>query len=119
MLTNADLTWYAHSVVDREEVYTRSVIRGVMWEDRRAANARRGGEIKADDIAVYIPMAHGGEGIKAGDLIVRGAVTDEITASFTPAALRAKYQLTSGVVKSVDTMRAGSRHMWHYQLGAA
>ena len=119
MRTNSDLTWYAKTIVAGAEIYARSVIYGVMWEDRRAANARQTGDMKADDMAVYIPMTHGGDGMKEGDLIVRGIVSDVISAGFTPTALRAKYPALVGRVKSVDRMDQGSLTMHHWQVGAA
>lgn len=119
MRTNADLTIYAKSVVAGAETYTRSTVLGVMWEDRRAANARQSGDVKADDIAVYIPMARGEISLKAGDVIVRGVVTDTISPAFTITALRAKYPGLVGTVKSVDRMDQGSTRMHHWQVGAA
>lgn len=119
MQTNCDLTWYAVTITAGAEVYTRSVIYGALWEDRRAVNARQSADVKADDIAVYIPKAHGGENIKAGDLLVKGVVTDEIGPGFTPTALKAKYPNTSARVKTVDRMDYGSAAMHHTQVGAA
>lgn len=119
MRTNADLTWYAKSIVAGADVYTRSVIYGVMWEDRRAANARLPGDVKADSIAVYIPVSHGGSGISEGDLLVRGVVTDAISAAFTPTALKAKYPGLVGRVRTVDRMDMGSPALHHWQIGAS
>lgn len=118
MKTNADLTLYTKSTATGAEVWTRSAVYGVMWEDRRAATARQTANVKADEIAVYIPMTHTTAVIRAGDVIVRGIVADVIGPSFSMSALRAKYPLTSGLVKSVDRMEAGSRSMWHWQIGA-
>lgn len=119
MRTNTDLTLYSKSIVASAEVYTRSVIAGVQWEDRRAANARLPGDVKADSIAVYIPMSHGGSGIAEGDLIVRGVVADEISGAFTPTSLKAKYPNTSGRVRTVDRMDLGSEALSHWQIGAS
>lgn len=119
MRTNAVITLYSKSVVAGNESYTRSVVLGVKWEDRRAANARQPGEIKADDVAIYIPMARGILSIKAGDVIVRGIVYDTISPAFTVTALRAKYSTAVCVVKSVDRMDQGSAALRHWQIGAA
>lgn len=119
MRTNTDITLYSKSIVAGEESYIRSVIRDVKWEDRRAANARQPGEIKADDVAIYIPMARGVLSIRVGDVIVRGIVTDEISPAFTVTALRAKYPLSVCAVKSVDRMDQGSPAIRHWQIGGA
>ena len=118
MRTNADMTLYARSISAGAESFTRSVVYGVAWEDRRAANARLGGDLKADDIAVFIPMARN-VALKAGDVIVRGVVTDTISSGFTITALRAKYPNSVGTVKSVDCFDQGSSALHHWQIGAA
>jgi hypothetical protein len=118
MRTNADMTIYHRAVAAGVESWTRTTVVAVMWEDRRAANARRESNIKADDIAVYIPMARGTITIKPGDVIVRGLVTDAVSTSFTITALKAKYP-NSGTVRSVDRMDQGSAALNHWQVGAS
>lgn len=117
MKTNADLTHYRRSITAGAETYTRAAIYGVAWEDRRAANARTG--VQADDIAVYIPLAAGGDAIQPGDLIVKGVVADALSTTFTPTALRAKYPNRVGKVISVDLFDQGSPALQHRQVGAA
>jgi len=116
MRTNTDITLYTRTIVSGAERYTRSVIRGVMWEDRRAANSRNG--VKADDVAVYIPLSRGAS-LQAGDVIVKGAVADQIAGTFTVTKLRAKYPTRTAVVISVDTFDQGSPGLHHLQVGAA
>lgn len=122
MRTNADLTIY-HKGIDaatRSETWTRAWVRDVVWEDRKAANVLKSGNLEADRVAVYIPMAHMNDevSIQSGDVIVRNLVSDTINASFTITALKAKYR-DSATVRSVDRMDRGSPHMWHWQVGAS
>jgi hypothetical protein len=107
------------------------MIRNVIWENRKAANTlAAGGNIAADQAAVYISMSRGADylqpvlwraltdktgkwTLQVGDVIVRGLIDEEIT----PSALRKTcddvFQITS-----VDTMNQGSPRMWHWQIGA-
>ena len=117
MQTNTSITLYAKSTSAGSEVWTRSTILDVAWFDRRAASARQTTNIKADEIAVYIPMARGTITIKAGDVIVKGVVTDAISGAFTISSLRAKYP-NSAIVKSVDAFDMGSSALHHWQIGA-
>jgi len=118
MKTNTDLTLYKKSVVDGAEVWTREAIADVAWEDRKAANVMRSGLIEAYKVAVYIPFARGDIVIKIGDVLVKGAVTDVISASFTITDLKKKYGDVVSV-KSVDTMDQGSDRLHHWQIGAS
>jgi hypothetical protein len=118
MRTNSHITIYAKSVAAGTEVWTRSTVLNVAWFDRRATNARQSANIKADDIAVYIPMARGTIAIKVGDVLVRDVVTDAISAGFTISDLRAKYP-DSAIVRTVDQFDMGSSALWHWQIGAS
>jgi acyl-coenzyme A synthetase/AMP-(fatty) acid ligase len=120
MRPNAHLTIYAKGVdpATRSETWTRSQVRDVVWEDRKAANVLRSGLLEADRVAVYIPMARGEQSIKLGDVIVRGLVEDTIGPAFTITALKAKYP-DSATVRSVDKMDRGSLSLRHYQVGAS
>ncbi len=121
MKPNADLTIYAKSIdpLTRTETWTRSVVHGVTWEDRRAANVLRSGNLEADRVAVYIPMARGQVSLKLGDVIVRGVVTDTIGAGFTLTDLFNKYTWLCASVRSVDAMDRGSLAIRHWQIGAS
>jgi hypothetical protein len=125
MKANANLTIYSKGVdpATRSEPWTRSQVLDVVWEDRRGARVSRGGEIRMDEVVVYIPFSILGSAdpdlpVKVGDVIVRGLVADEIGPSFTITALKAKYT-NSATVRSVDKMDRGSLHLRHYQVGAA
>ena len=117
MQTNCDLTLYKKSVVSGAESWTRSVIERVFWEEGKGVHIGKGGTLEADRVSVYIPMARGDSGIKAGDVIVKGQVTDVITGSFTISSLKAKYP-HSAIVRAVETHDYGSSHMQHWRLGA-
>lgn len=117
MRTNADLTIYHKSVVAGAEAWTRQAVTAVMWENRKAANVLRSGLLQADSVTVYVPFARGAISVKAGDVLVKGIVPDEIGAGFTITALKAKYNDVV-TVRSVDTMDYGSTALHHWQIGA-
>lgn len=118
MRTNTDLTLYKKSVVNGAETWTRQVIYGVFWENRKASNVIKSGLLEADSVAVYIPFERGSVSIKSGDVMVKGVVTDAISTLFTITDLKAKYP-NSVRVTSVDTMDYGSGHMQHWQIGGS
>lgn len=119
MKPNADLTIYVKSIDPdtRTEVWTRQQVRGVFWEDAKAVNVTKSGLLEADRVTVYIPLGRAID-LKAGDVIVRGLVEDEISPSFTITALRAKYP-ASATVRSVDRWDRGSPRVRHVQIGAS
>lgn len=139
MIANADLTLYNKYIEDRKERFQRVQLKGVMWENRKARNVlASGGNLAADQAAIYIPMSIAGHQepmewrtgqdesgdedvetwtLQTGDLVVRGLVDDELTDEFGPSALKAKYDDVL-VISSVDTMKAGSADMHHWQVGA-
>lgn len=118
MRTNGDLTLYTRGVnpTTRAETWTRSIIRGVYWENRRAASYSRGGGVRQDSVLVMFALAKmPNPPIKPGDIVVRGAVTDEISSAFTLTDLRAKYS-ESGTVGSIDKMDTGNPGIQHYEI---
>jgi hypothetical protein len=118
MRTNDSLTLYAKGVntTTRTETWTRYVVSRVYWENRRAAPFSSIGSLRANSIVVYIPFAnYPAAGIKPGDVIVRGTVTDEITPAFTMTALLAKYS-EAATVAAVDKMDMGGPSIKHYQV---
>ncbi len=117
MHTNTDITLYSRSVVAGAEVWTRSVIEDVMWENRKAANVIQSGMIDADSVAIYVPINGRTVSIKPGDVIVEGIVTKTISAQYTISALKRDYDDTV-TVRSVDRMDYGSPHMHHLRIGA-
>lgn len=120
MRPNADATLYTRAVTDGAEVWTRTAVPGVHWENRKAANVlASGGSIDADQAAIYIPMYNRPllPAMQPGDVIVRGIVDDEIGAGFTVSDLKRKYADVLRIT-SVDLMNYGRKQLWHYQLGA-
>jgi hypothetical protein len=119
--------------VSGAEKYQRTQLSDVAWENRKQANVIASGLLAADSATVYIPFVLGTDYLKPiawqaaktgkwtlqiGDVIVKGTVTDEITGGFTMTNLKAKYDDVV-VIKSVDTMDAGSLSMQHWQVGAS
>jgi hypothetical protein len=135
MRVNSDCTLYNRYLSSGAEAYQRTAISDVAWENRKAVNVlASGGNIAADQATIYIPYARGtfflaskawlalvsktGKWtLQPGDVIVRGTVTDTISAGFTITALKAKYDDVL-VISSVDLMNIGSRSMWHWRVGA-
>lgn len=118
----------------RSNVYQRSQILGVTWENRRAANKSSAGEISANSASIYIPLVRGANYVEPvawrnlvaktgkwtlqnGDIVVRGLVSDEITGAFTESSLKAKYN-DCLVIASVDFMDLGSANIKHWQVEA-
>lgn len=116
MHTPHTCTLYHRTLVAGAESWTRTVIAGVLWEDRRAANVVRSGLLEADRAAVYIPLARGVT-VDVGDVLVRGTVTQTISPSYTMSQLRAAYPAIQ--VTSVDRMDYGSPAMQHLQIGGS
>ena len=138
MKTNAHATIYNKYIdpTTRSEKYQRTVIVSVYWENRRAVNKlASGGDIKADKVLVLIPRSLGENflspvawqelsskvgkwTLQTGDVIVKGAVADEITTEFTISDLTRKYDDVLSI-KSVDTMDVGSVRVQHWEVGAS
>lgn len=143
MVVNADMTIYNKYFSSGMEKYQRTQILNVKWENRKAANVLSSGLLSADSVAVYIPFANNADYVKPkafqtlitktgkwtlqeGDYIVKGLVLDEIVAAvidppssaFTITSLKAKYDDVV-MIKSVDTLDAGSSNIQHWQLGAS
>jgi len=136
MRTNSNLTVYNKHIDSetRGEIYQRTVIYDVAWENRKAANVLAAGEIAADQAVIYIPKARGDDylaprawqaledktdnwTLQTGDFIVKGVVTDEITSEYTISDLKAEYDDVLRIL-SVDTMDIGSLSVQHWQVGA-
>ena len=131
MKTNSDITIY-HRYIDattRTEKYQRSQVRGVLWENRKAAHViATGGNLAANQANIYIPYQRGAGYVPpnewkpgkwtmaVGDVIVRGLVNDEITSTFTVSDLKKKYDSVMNIT-SIDTMDMGSAWMNHWQVG--
>lgn len=115
MLTETDATLYTRSIIARDESYTRSVITGVHWENRKAVNVITSGLLDADSAVVFIPTYGRTVSIKPGDVLVKGQVSDAISPAFTMTALRAKYPDVI-TVRSVDRFDYGAATMRHLKV---
>lgn len=134
MRANCDITIYNKYTVAREERYKRTVVRGVLWENRKGSNVIQMGSIEADSVRIFIPFSKGTYylppaswkiiagstskwTLKPGDFIVRNAVPDIISNTFTMADLKEKYDDVVRIT-SVDRMDVGSSSMQHWEIGA-
>jgi hypothetical protein len=120
--TETTATVYRRSVdpTTRGDVYARSVLPSVHWEDGRSA--RFGKAPSATQATIFIPASSlptdgSVAGLSVGDIIVRGSVADELSALFTPTNLREKYS-SALVVSSTDAVDYGSMAMRHWKVGA-
>ena len=119
MQTNANMTLYSRSVVSGSEVYTRQAINGVHWETIDGITKNRDGFLKENKVNVFIPFSVGELSIKAGDVLVKGTVSDSISSSFTISDLKRKYGNAVVVVANVAIRDFGSAQMQHWQVGAS
>lgn len=121
MRTNANITIYSRGVdpVTRGETWTRLQVRGVAWEDQRGAFPGKSGNLEADAVVVYIPMVRMATAVKAGDVMVKGLISDTISPIFTITALKAKYPGDCATIRTVDKLDLGSINMRHWQIGAS
>jgi hypothetical protein len=132
----------------RSEKYQRTQVGKVAWENRKGINViMSGGSIESDQASIYIPYSLSANYLEAptwraladktgkwtlqvGDILVNGLVTDEITLTattdpithvvtpaFTPTSLKAKYNEVL-MITALDFMDAGSKPLWHWQVGA-
>jgi hypothetical protein len=134
--TNAPCTLYNKYISAGAEVYQRSEISAVKFENRKAINVIKSGLLEADAVVIYIPtvvisgyyvepkawqalsVKTGFLTLQPGDYIVRGVATEVISPTFTISDLKAKYNDVVRIT-TVDRQDAGSPSMWHYQIGAS
>lgn len=134
MLGQVNITIYNQYIdpATRSEKYQRTVIPHVHWENRKAINRSKIGDISADSVMVFIPFAVGDDYLKpvawqalpvktgkwtlqTGDILVKGAVTDELSSSFTASDLKEKYDDVVAIT-SVDTMDYGTVGLQHWEV---
>ena len=133
MKPNADITIYNKYIDSRSESYQRMVVSDVFWQNVRAASKlKSGGDIAANKVVVYVPKSSGVDYLEPkawqsaktdkftfqeGDFIVRGVITDEISALFTITDLKAKYDDVLAI-SEVDPHLYGSRRLQHWKVSA-
>jgi len=148
MKPNCDITLY-NKYTDpstRLEKYQRVVIYDVIWENRKAINRSKSGDIANDTAMIYIPFIRGTNHLNPiawqalttktgkwtlqdGDVVVKGVVTDEIadastdpishvvTPAVTITSLTKKYDDVV-TISSIDTMDYGAIAMQHWEVSA-
>jgi hypothetical protein len=135
--TNANVTVYNKykDAALHTEKYQRAQLQGVYWEDRQKIRQTKGGMIDANTATIIIPFVAAGTAylapvtwqalvtktgkmtLQEGDIIVRGLVTDEIGSSFTPSALKAKYDEVL-TITSVEKFDTGAARLYYWAIGA-
>lgn len=147
VIPNSDITIY-NRYIDagtRSEKYARVVVKRVVWQATKAISGGKSGALASNIATVFIPMQRGADYVtpiawqaltdktgkwtlQDGDVIVRNAVSDEITAAttdpeteivtpaFTMTSLRAKYEDVV-TITSIDCMDQGSANVQHWQVG--
>jgi len=116
MQSNSDLTLYQRSLAAGAESWTRVQVLAVQWEDSDGARVLPNGTIRDDKATIFIPDLT--VIIREGDVVVRGLVTDTISAGFTMSDLKRKYRDTL-TVKRVTRRDFGSAAMQHLEISAA
>jgi hypothetical protein len=131
MITNTGVTIFNKYLDGSAEKFQRTQVSDVAWEDRQQVSAFQ----PNDTVLVMIPMERGANYVdpvawkaltsktgkwtlQPGDFIVKGMVSDEISTSFTPTKLLAKYDHVAKI-NAVITNDNGSEPLRHWQLGAS
>ena len=126
------VTIYNKTTESRAEAYYRTVVSGVYWESTIGANRRSRGDIADDKAFVMIPLDAVGYlepkawealvdkstawSLRPGDYIVKGSVTDEITALFPITSLKEEYDDVLRIT-SVDPI-PGMSTIGHFEVSA-
>ncbi len=132
MISNANITVYNKYVdtATRTEKWQRTEVFNCVWQGVSAI-ARFKEQVPAKTVLILIPFASGtgyqepkawqvdrdGWTLQEGDVIVRGLVTDEITAIYTMKDLRDDHQHVF-TIASVAAMDEGSPNMQHWEVQA-
>ncbi|MFL8951102.1 DUF6751 family protein [Helcococcus kunzii] len=130
MITESNITIY-NKFIDsktRNDVWKKTQIKNVHWEESKGANIIKSGMTNADSVKVFIPYSsieedvyidpkqYKGDGftLKPGDYIVKGLIEDEITSS---SELEKQYS-TAVKIKTVDNRNdALIKDLWHFEVG--
>ncbi len=130
MRTNSNITIWNKYRVANVDTWQQTQISDVAWEQRHARS-----QFDSDDLAtVFIPLARGDDYLKprvwqalssktgkwtlqVGDVIAKGLITFDLSASFPLGVLKAAYDDVL-VITSVDTYDYGSASLQHFRIGA-
>lgn len=133
MIPNSDITIYNKYVdpLTRTEKYQRTIVQDVVWQAAKAISRRSVGVISANVATILIPFALGANYLKPkawnaaksgkwtlqeGDVIVRGAITTDITTEYTVTDLvNANEEVVT--ITSVDAFDQGSERMRYWYVG--
>jgi len=133
MIPNGHITIYNRHFVNRIETYQRVIVRDIVWQATKAVSGRSTGVLGSNVATVLIPMQRGTNYLKPkawqalidksgnwtlqeGDVIVRGAITQEITTEYKLSNLRSEYD-DIVTITSVDAMDEGSLNVQHWEVG--
>lgn len=134
MKTNADVTIY-NKYLDKStrlDIYKRTVVHDVFWDEKKAYNRLQSGLESADQVLLLIPFDYSSNSeylspiefekledktsyftLQIGDRIVKGEIDFEITGKVSD--LDKLYDAFT--ITSVDTKDFGSPHMRHFEVG--
>jgi hypothetical protein len=130
MRTNSNITIWNKYRVANIDTWQQTQISDVAWEQRHARS-----QFDSDDLAtVFVPLARGDDylnprvwqalssktgkwTLQVGDVIAKGLITFDLSASFPLGVLKAAYDDVL-VITSVDTYDYGSASLQHFRIGA-
>jgi hypothetical protein len=130
LIPNTDITIYNKYIASRAEAFQRTVVSDVVWQSQKGISATRF-QTPTNTALILIPFERGTQyavstawqlsktgkwTLQEGDIVVRGAVTDEIAGAFTVSSLIAKYDDVVTIM-TVDAMDQGSPNVQHWEVG--
>lgn len=130
-----DITIYNKVIEDRKEKWAYTQLKGVFFDEAKAQNVRTSGITSADALNLVIPFdvevigenkeykepkmfqenIQNAWTIQKGDLVVKGLVDMEI---ISQKDLENNFDDVY-IINTVDAKLFGSRHMWHWEVGAS
>lgn len=130
-----DITMYNKVIEDRKEKWVYTQLKGVFFDEAKAQNVRTSGITSADALNLVIPFdvevigenkeykepkmfqenIQNAWTIQKGDLVVKGLVDMEI---ISQKDLENNFDDVY-IINTVDAKLFGSRHMWHWEVGAS
>lgn len=119
MMANADITVYNKTTTKEGNIWSRTPVWGVSWQEDRKVAVGNNGLVTADETLVFIPFKSAPDlVVRKGDIIVRNVVIfdiDETKKESNVKALKHKYAdvLTVMSAKKNDF---GSPDMQHWEV---
>jgi hypothetical protein len=131
MYANADITIYNkyYDMATRLDKWKRTQLKGVFWDNVKAANVNKSGMESADGVSVHIPFSLSNGYVEPklftglvdtwtlqmGDKICLGLIETDYTKI---TDLEKQHSNVHGITK-VDRKDFGSQHMRHWEVGGA